>query len=127
MQEKQLFEYAIIRVMPRVERGEIINVGVIVYCAKLRFLKIRFTLNRERLLSFCEKIDLAEIEKRLKAFEWVSDGSKEGGPIGKLPLASRFRWLIATRSTVVQTSPVHPGFCVDPEATLNKLYEQMVE
>jgi hypothetical protein len=126
MQEKQLFEYAVIRVMPRVERGEFINVGVIVYCAKQRFLKIRSELNRERLLAFCDKIDLAEIEERLKAFEWVSNGSIEGGPIGKLPLASRFRWLIAARSTVVQTSPVHPGLCDDPEEMLNRLYEQMV-
>ena len=127
MQEKLLFEYAIIRVVPRVERGEFINVGVIVYCAKLRFLKILFLLNKERLLAFSEKIDITEIEERLRAFELVCIGSTEGGPIGKLPLASRFRWLIAARSTVVQTSPVHPGLCVDPQKMLQRLYEQMVE
>ena len=126
MQEKQLFEYAIIRVMPQVERGEFINVGVIVYCNKQRFLKILFEINRKRLFAFSDKIDLAEIEERLRAFESVCTGSKEGGPIGKLPLASRFRWLTASRSTVVQTSPVHPGFCEDPQQMLMRLQEQMV-
>jgi hypothetical protein len=126
MQEKQLFEYAIIRVMPQVERGEFINVGVIVYCAKQRFLEIRFDINTERLLAFSDKIDVVEVEKRLRAFEFVCLGIKDGGPIGKLPLASRFRWLIASRSTVVQTSPVHPGLCTDPHETLVRLMDQMV-
>ena len=126
MQEKQLFEYAIIRVMPRVERGEFMNVGVIVYCAKKRFLKIQFELNKERLIAFSDKIDLSEVEERLKAFELVCTGSKEGGPIGQLPLASRFRWLIASRSTVVQTSPVHPGLCGNAEEMLSRLFQQMV-
>jgi hypothetical protein len=126
MQEKQLFEYAVIRVMPQVERGEFINVGVIVYCNKQRFLKILFDINHERLLAFSNKIDLAEIEERLQAFESVCIGSAEGGPIGKLPLASRFRWLTASRSTVVQTSPVHPGLCEDPQQMLLRLQAQMV-
>jgi len=126
MQEKQLFEYAIIRVMPRVERGEFINVGVIVYCAKQKFLKILYTIEPDRLLAFSDKLDLAEIEERLCAFESVCAGSDGGGPIGKLPMASRFRWLIAARSTVVQTSAVHPGLCENAGETLNKIFAQMV-
>jgi len=110
MQEKHLFEYAIIRVVPRVEREEFLNVGVIIYCADQNFLQIKFELNQERLVAFSNELDIEELEKRLFAFEQICKGAEDGGPIGKLPVASRFRWLTATRRTVVQTSPVHPGF-----------------
>lgn len=126
MQEKHLFEYSIIRIIPRVERGEFINVGVIVYCAKKRFLKIRFSLSKERLEVFSDKLDLEELEARLMAFDHVCEGASKGGAIGKLPLASRFRWLAASRSTIVQTSPIHPGLCADPQEALDRLYVQMV-
>ncbi|PRY14249.1 Protein of unknown function (DUF3037) [Pontibacter ummariensis] len=127
MQEKHLFEYAVIRVVPCVEREEFINVGVIVYCASKGFLKTKCELNGDRLCSFSDKVDLEELEERLRAFERICAGRKEGGTIGSLPIASRFRWLTATRSTVVQTSPVHPGLCTDPQETLEKLYKQLVQ
>jgi hypothetical protein len=127
MQEKHLFEYAIIRVVPRVEREEFLNVGVIVYCSAQRFLQTIFRLDEERMNIFSKQVDIKELEERLTAFRQICAGSKEGGPIGKLPIASRFRWLTATRSTVVQTSPVHPGLCADARETLEKLYEQLVE
>lgn len=127
MQEKHLFEYAVIRVMPRVEREEFINVGVILYCAKQGFLQTVFELNEERLRAFPGELDIQELEERLRAFERICKGGAEGGTIGKLPIASRFRWLTAARSTVVQTSPVHPGLCVDARETLAKLYTQLVQ
>jgi hypothetical protein len=127
MQGKHLFEYAIIRVVPRVEREEFLNVGVILYCADKNFLRIKFELHKERLFAFSNELDIEELEKRLFAFEQICKGADEGGPIGKLPVASRFRWLTATRSTVVQTSPVHPGLCTDAAETLEKLYTELVK
>ncbi|HEU4470968.1 MAG TPA: DUF3037 domain-containing protein [Flavisolibacter sp.] len=126
MQEKQLFEYAVIRVVPRVEREEFLNIGVILYCPGERFLGSLFSLNREKLLSFSHTIELEELEARVCAFENICAGKQEGGPIGRLPIASRFRWLTAARSTILQTSPVHPGLCGSASQTLQKLYEQLV-
>jgi hypothetical protein len=126
MQEKDLFEYAVIRVVPRVEREEFINVGVILYCAKQNFLKTKIKLDEERLKAFCVEIDLEALRKNLNALEEISKGTIAGGPIGKLDAASRFRWLTATRSTVVQASKVHPGFCVHAMETLEKLYIELV-
>ena len=127
MQEKHLFEYAVIRVVPRVEREEFINAGVILYCSSQRFLETKFTLNEERLKAFAADLDILQLEKRLQAFEKICTGARAGGPIAKLPIASRFRWLIATRSTIIQTSPVHPGMCVDAKETLVRLYSQLVQ
>jgi len=126
MQENQLFEYAVIRIVPRVEREEFLNVGVILYCPKQKFLKAKYHLNKKRIAHFCDQLDINEIEEHLKTFELISSGAKEAGPIAQLPIAERFRWLTATRSTVLQSSKVHPGFCDDPEKTLNKLFEQLV-
>ncbi len=126
MQEKHLFEYAVIRIVPRVEREEFLNVGVILYCAGKKFLKSKCILNEGRLASFSPDADIEGIKENLQAFGQISTGSKQGGPIGKLDMASRFRWLTATRSTVIQTSKVHPGFCNDPEATLEKLFNDLV-
>ncbi len=126
MQEKHLFEYAIIRIVPRIERQEFINVGVIVYCPPENFLKTEFELNKEKLLAFSNDLDVEELEKRLCAFKQICSGSPEGGIIAELPVASRFRWLTATRSTIVQTSPVHPGLCKDAQETLKRLYDEMV-
>ncbi|WP_461095817.1 DUF3037 domain-containing protein [Spirosoma luteolum] len=126
MPEKHLFEYAVIRVMPRVERQEFMNVGVILYCQAQGFLQTRFSLPEQRLRALCAEVDLDELHHRLRAFERVCAGRREGGPIGQLPVASRFRWLTAARSTVVQTSPVHPGLCDDPALTLDRLYTELV-
>jgi len=127
MQDKHLFEYATIRVVPRVEREEFFNVGVIMYCADENFLKTKCELNKEKLSVLSNELDFDDLEKRLYAFEQICKGTEEGGPIGKLPIASRFRWLTAARSTIVQTSPVHPGLCNDPQETLDKLYEELVK
>ena len=126
MQEQHLFEYATIRVVPHVEREEFVNAGVILYCGKLKFLDVIVELNEKRIHALCEKIDLDELEGHVHSFKKICAGGNDAGPIGKLPLAERFRWLTATRSTVLQTSKVHPGFCDDPREMLERLYRQMV-
>jgi hypothetical protein len=126
MQESHLFEYAIIRIVPRVEREEFLNVGVILYCQQPKFLQAKFTLDETRICSFSNSVNIAELKEYLQAFERICKGGKEGGPIGELDLASRFRWLTAARSTVVQTSKVHPGLCKDPGEELQRLYSQLV-
>jgi hypothetical protein len=126
MQGKLLFEYAVIRIVPRVEREEFINVGVILYCKERKFLQAVFTLNEEKLRVLAPGIDVQEVRDYLQAFEQVCCGGDKGGPIGRLDTALRFRWLTATRSTILQTSRVHTGFCDDPAATLQKLHAQLV-
>lgn len=126
MPGKHLFEYAVIRVVPRVEREEFINVGVVLFCKQQRYLKTAFQLNEERLLALCPALDIADIKAYLQAFEKISQGASEGGPIALLDTPSRFRWLTATRSTVVQSSKIHPGFCDDLNAALEKLFQQLV-
>ncbi len=127
MPAKDLFEYAVLRVVPRVEREEFLNVGVILYCRAQGFLQTRFLLPEARLVAFTHALDLVEIAARLQAFERICQGRPAGGAIGHLPLAERFRWLTATRSTVVQTSAVHPGLCANAAETLARLHTQLVE
>jgi Protein of unknown function (DUF3037) len=126
MQQNQLFEYAVIRIVPRVEREEFLNVGVVVYCAEQKFLQTLFEINEERLLAFCGQVDVPALRENLQAFERICAGGITAGPIGQLDIASRFRWLTATRSTVLQSSKVHPGFCVNAGETLIRLYRQLV-
>jgi len=126
MQENHLFEYAVIRVVPKVEREEFLNVGVIVYCKGQKFLRSTYQLEEERLRTFCEKVDVEELREYLEAFEKIAGGSPGSGPIGKLSMPERFRWLTATRSTIVQTSKVHPGLCLDAKEMLQHLYTQLV-
>lgn len=126
MQEKHLFEYAVVRVVPRVEREEFINAGIILYCRDQRFLGVMFSVDEERLNALCPLLDIEELKEHLKAFEQIALGNKNAGPIAKLDLAGRFRWLTATRSTVVQASKVHPGLCDDAGEMLVRLYNQLV-
>ncbi|MEO9022079.1 MAG: DUF3037 domain-containing protein [Ginsengibacter sp.] len=126
MQGKHLYEYAVIRVVPRVEREEFLNVGVVLYCAKQKFLQLLFDIDEHRLEMLCNSCDIAEVEEYLNAFQRICMGDKEAGPIAKLSIAERFRWLTATRSTIVQASKVHPGFCEDAGDTLEKLFAQLV-
>ena len=126
MPERTLFEYAVIRVVPRVEREEFLNIGIVLYCAKQKFLQARYLIQEDRLRAFCSEIDIDELIQHLCSFERICNGQKDAGAIGQLDIASRFRWLTATRSTVVQASKVHPGFCLDAATTLDKLFEQLV-
>lgn len=126
MQPTHLFEYAVVRFVPRVEREEFLNVGVVLYSAGKKFLQTLYTLDDERLQTFCTGVDKQELLQNLQAFERICMGGKKAGPIGQLEIAERFRWLTATRSTILQTSKVHPGFCTDPFETLTRLYKQLV-
>ena len=126
MQGRYLFEYAIIRIVPRVEREEFLNVGIVLYCKERKFLKTKYGINKQRLNALCAEVDCKEVEEHLQSFEKISAGEKAGGQIAVLDMASRFRWLTATRSTIIQTSKVHPGFCEDPNQTMEKLYTQFV-
>lgn len=126
MQDYNLYEYAVIRVVPRVEREEFLNIGVVLYCAKQKFLQVKFIIDDHKLNTFSASLDLEEFKTHLLAFESISKGEKCGSPIADLDLPSRFRWLTATRSTILQCSKVHPGFCLSPQETLLKLLAQLV-
>ena len=126
MQENHLFEYAVIRLIPRVEREEFLNIGVILYCQPHKFLQTAFELNEEKLNAFASGLDLAEIGEHLSAVKRICEGGENGGPIGKLPIGERFRWLTAPRSTIVQTSAVHTGLCTEPAKTLEDLVSKLV-
>jgi Protein of unknown function (DUF3037) len=117
------FDYALVRVVPRPERGEQINAGVILYCRARDFLEARIALDRARLLALDPTLDADEIGRALAVFPQVCAGQ---GPMGRLDLAERFHWLVAPRSTVVQVSPVHAGLCDDPAAALDHLIQTMV-
>jgi hypothetical protein len=122
------FEYAVVRVVPRVEREEFLNAGVILYCRALGFLDARVALDRARLqaLSPDPALDLDTIERGLAMIPRICAGDPAAGPIAALDQAERFRWLCATRSTVNQVSPVHAGLCDDPAAMLDHLMTKMV-
>ena len=126
MPDKEQYEYAVIRIVPQVEREEFLNVGVVLYCAKHKFLQCRYHLNEERVLALFPDLDLTEMKQHLRSFEQICAGDREGGPIARQGIAERFRWLTATRSTVLQTSKVHPGLCSDPTSMLDRIYAQQV-
>lgn len=126
MQDQHLFEYAVIRVVPKVEREEFMNVGVIVFCKKQRYLRTKLQLHDVRLKAFAPNLDTEEVTSYLLALQRICLGEPNSGTIGKLDPPARFRWLTATRSTVVQTSRIHPGFSSDLDATLEKLFQQLV-
>ncbi len=126
MQEKNLYEYAVIRVVPRVEREEFLNVGIILFCKKAKFIKVICALNVEKVLLLSEEADVEQIQLNLLAFEKIGHGTKDGGPIAIMDIPSRFRWLTALRSSVIQTSRPHPGLCDDLEQTTQRLFEDLV-
>ena len=120
------FDYAVLRVVPRVERGEYMNAGVVLYCQETRFLDARIHLDPERLRAFAPGLDHDAVMKHLEAAKKVCTGGPEAGEIGALPMGQRFGWLAAPRSTVVQPSPVHTGLTEDPKEALEQLMRKMV-
>ncbi len=121
------FDYAIVRVVPRIEREEFLNVGVVVHAPTLGFLGCALRLDRGRLGPFAPSLDLEALARHLDAFQAVCDGDPQAGPIARMPLGERFHWLVAPRSAVLQTSPVHGGLCDDPTAALRELLTRRVE
>ncbi|MFV5696183.1 DUF3037 domain-containing protein [Flavobacterium sp. LB3P122] len=126
MHEKHLYEYAVIRVVPRVEREEFLNVGIILFSKKAKFIKVLCSFNEAKLQLFSADLDLEQLHLNLQAFEKVGHGEKSGGPIAQFDIPSRFRWLTALRSSAIQTSRPHPGLCYDLEQTAQRLFEEMV-
>jgi len=120
------YDYAIVRVVPRVERGEMINVGVILSCPDTSFLEARIELDPERLRALDGSIDIDAVRDTLSTIPVICAGGAAAGPVGELPQRNRFHWLVSPRSTVVQTSAVHTGRTSDPAATLDHLLTTMV-
>ena len=120
------FQYAIVRVVPRVERGECMNVGVVFFCRPRRYLAARIALDEARLAAFAPDLDAAEVRAHLDAMTRIAAGEPDSGPLARLEQSERFHWLVAPSSTVIQTSPVHTGLCEDPEETLARLLEKLV-
>jgi len=124
--EPSTYDYAVIRVVPRVEREEFVNVGVIVSCPQRGFLDCRIELDEARLRALWPEIDIDLVRRHLASIPAICRGGDEAGPIGKLPPRERFRWLIAARSTIIQASPAHTGRCTDPPALMEHLLATMV-
>jgi hypothetical protein len=120
------YDYAVIRVVPRVDRGEQINVGVILSCPDTEFLDARIELDESVLLAIDPNVDLAAVRTNLDAIREICRGGGAAGPIGLLPARGRFRWLVSPRSTIVQPSPVHTGRTSDPVACLEQLMDRIV-
>jgi hypothetical protein len=120
------YSYALVRLVPRVERGEFLNVGVVVFSRELDFLGARLEVDEARLRSLSPQVDAALVERHLRVFQAICDGTEEGGPIAALPKPERFHWLVAPRSTMIQTSPVHVGRSQDAERALEELLNAFV-
>jgi len=126
MQSKETFEYAIIRLVPKVEREEFLNIGVILFSKKKKYLGIRYHIDKDRIHSFAHHLDQNMISDYLKAWEVICQGKSEGGRIGQLEQSLRFRWLVAKRSTIIQSSKTHPGLCDNPEQVIEDLFKRYV-
>jgi DUF3037 family protein len=126
MRDHYTYEYAIIRVVPRVEREEFINVGVIVLCAAKKIIEARIELDERRLMAIDSTLDLESIRAHLASISAICNGGDQAGPIGRLTPSERFHWLVAPRSTIIQTSPVHTGRCNDLSAVIERLLDTMV-
>ena len=126
MQDKVTYEFAVIRLVPKVEREEFINMGVILFSKSKRFLEMKFAVDEQKIKSFCKNLDIESIRDYLTAWELVCKGKPGSGPIGEMDIASRFRWLTASRSTIIQSSKTQPGLCHHPEKILEELFELYV-
>lgn len=126
MLDRHLYEYAVIRVVPKIDREEFINVGIIVFCKRAKFIKMLFTVEKNKLELFSKELDLDQLQQNLQAFKNICDGKKEAGPIAQLDVPSRFRWLTAVRSSVIQTSRPHPGLGLDLDKTTERLFLELV-
>jgi len=123
---RDAYDYAVIRVVPRVEREEFVNVGVILFCAERRYLGCRIVADAARLHTLAPALDTEEIARHLDGMRAVCDGEPPAGPIAAMSPSERFHWLVAPRSTAIQTSAVHSGVADDPAAALDHLYERLV-
>lgn len=126
MQEKHLYEYAVIRIVPLVEREEFLNAGIILFCKKAKYINVLYQVNEEKLRVFCKEIDANQVRENLEAFRNIAFAAPGSGPVAAFDLPSRFRWLTAVKSAVIQTSRPHPGLCTDLDETATRLFRELV-
>lgn len=126
MHEKHLYEYAVLRVVPKIEREEFINVGLLFFCKRQKTLWMKYEINEDRIKHFCTELDLDQVKVNVESFYQICMGNKSAGPIAQLDHAERFRWLTAVKSSSIQTGRPHPGLSDDLEATFEKLYRELV-
>ncbi|MDL2256734.1 DUF3037 domain-containing protein [Bacteroidales bacterium OttesenSCG-928-I14] len=126
MQGNYLYEYAVIRVLPRVEREEFINVGLILFSKKEKYIKAKYIIDEAKLKLFSSDLDIDDIKTNLETFDLICGGDKKGGYIASLDIPERFRWLTAVRSASIQTSRPHPGFSKDLDNTFERLFNELV-
>lgn len=126
MHEQHLYDYAVIRVVPRVEREEFINVGLMLYCKRQKYLRIQYHIPVDKISVFCKEFDLDQLKVNLDSFVAICEGKKNAGPIAQFEKDERFRWLTAIKSSSIQTSRPHSGFSVDLDKTFEKLYSELV-
>lgn len=126
MHEQHLYDYAVIRVVPRVEREEFINIGLMMYCKRQKYLRIEYLIPTEKIRLFSADFDIDQLKTNLDSFTKICSGKKEGGPIAQFEIAERFRWLTAIKSSSIQTSRPHSGFSSDLDATFKKLFTELI-
>lgn len=126
MQDKLVYEYAIIRVVPKVEREEFINVGLILFSKRKRYLRFAYVIHEQKIKSLCSEFDLEQVQENLESFVKICEGAKNGGPIAQLEVDERFRWITAIKSSSIQSSRPHPGLSADLDATFEQLYNDFV-
>lgn len=126
MHEKHLYDYAVLRVVPKVEREEFVNVGLMLLCKRQKYLRIAFQIPTEKITAFCTEFDLEQLECNLASFVKICEGKAAGGPIATFEIEERFRWLTAVKSSSIQTSRPHSGFSSDLDETFEKLYAELV-
>ena len=126
MHEKHLYDYAVIRVVPKVEREEFVNVGLMLLCKRQKYLRIEYKIPVEKIISFYPEFDIEQLKMNVESFVKICNGESDGGPIGTFAIEERFRWLTAVKSSSIQTSRPHSGFSSDLDATFEKLYAELV-
>ena len=127
MPENKIYEYSVIRLVPKVEREEFFNIGLLLFSKKEKYIRFEFHLCTEKFQSMKSKLELEDLSQNLENFKHVASGEKEGGPIALLDIPERFRWLTAVRSSVIQTSRPHPGKTQDLDGTFERLFEELVK
>lgn len=126
MQEKHLYEYAVVRVLPRVEREEFVNVGIILFSKKAKYIRFQYHINEDKLRCFSNELDMDTIHDSLQSFQKIASGTKDSGIIGLMDIPERFRWISAERSSCIQTSRPHPGFSTHLDKTFDRLFRELV-
>ncbi len=127
MPENKLYEYAVIRLVPKVEREEFFNIGLILFSKKADYIRVEYMIDKKKLSVLKHELDFEEIDNNLKAFKHVAKGEESSGPLAKMEIAERFRWLTAVRSAVIQTSCPHPGMTNDLDETFTRLFDELVK